>query len=80
MRASIHEVIRTFGPDVRDARLENKKPSIWELQVMLKRIFLIGAVLGIALAHGVVLYKIDVGARSNDVQTVMASRSHRALW
>jgi hypothetical protein len=24
MRASIHEVIRAFEPDVRDARLENK--------------------------------------------------------
>jgi hypothetical protein len=47
---------------------------------MLKRIFLIGAAIGIVLAHGVVLYKIDVGARSSDVKTVMASRSHRALW
>ncbi len=52
----------------------------WEQQVMLKRIFLIGALVGIALAHGIVLYKIDVGARSNDVKTVMVSRSHRALW
>jgi hypothetical protein len=59
---------------------KTKKPSIWELQVMLKRIFLIGAAIGILLSHAVVLYKIDVGARSNDVKTVMASRSHRALW
>jgi hypothetical protein len=59
---------------------KTRKSSIWGQQVMLKRIFFIGAVVGIALAHGVVLYKIDVGARSNDAKTIMASRSHRALW
>jgi hypothetical protein len=46
---------------------------------MLTRIFLISAAVGIVLAHGVVLYKIDKGIRSNDV---MASRSqvHKAFW
>ena len=47
---------------------------------MLKRIFLISAIVGIVLAHGVVLYKIDTGLRSNDLKPVMASRSHRAFW
>jgi hypothetical protein len=47
---------------------------------MLKHIFLIGALGGIVLAHGIVLYKIDTGLRSNDLKPVMASRSHRALW
>jgi hypothetical protein len=47
---------------------------------MLNRIFLIGAIVGIALAHGIVLYKIDTGIRSSDIKPVMASRSHRAFW
>jgi hypothetical protein len=65
-------VMRTWNTDF----------SFWEQQGMLKRIFLVGAVVGIALAHGIVLYKIDVGARShtNDVKTVMVSRTRRALW
>ena len=49
-------------------------------EVMLNRLFLIGAIIGIALAHGIVLYKIDKGARSSDASQVMASRSHRAFW
>jgi hypothetical protein len=47
---------------------------------MLKRIFLLGVVAGIVLAHGVVLYKIDSGVRSSDVTPMMAARSHRAFW
>jgi hypothetical protein len=47
---------------------------------MLKRIFLMGAIASIALAHGVVLYKIDSGARSSDVKPMMAARTHRAFW
>ena len=47
---------------------------------MLKRIFLTGAIAGIALAHGVVLYKIDTGVRSSGMTPVMAARSHRAFW
>jgi len=47
---------------------------------MFKRIVLIGAIAGIALAHGVVLYKIDTGVRSSDVTPVMASRLHKAFW
>ena len=47
---------------------------------MLNRIFLIGALAGILLAHGVVLYKIDSGVRASDVKPVMASRSHKAYW
>jgi hypothetical protein len=62
---------------VRNARTEL---SIREQRVMLNRIFLIGAIVGIALAHGIVLYKIDTGIRSSDVKPVMASRSHRAFW
>jgi hypothetical protein len=46
----------------------------------LSRILLIGAIAGIVLAHGIVLYKIDSGVRSSDVKQVMASRSHRAFW
>jgi hypothetical protein len=47
---------------------------------MLNRIFLIGAFVGIALAHGVVLYKIDAGVRSSAVTPVMAARAHKAFW
>lgn len=53
---------------------------ILEQQVILKNIVLIGAIAGIALAHGVVLYKIDSGFRSSDVKPVMVSRSHRAAY
>ena len=53
---------------------------ILEQQVILKSIVLIGAIAGIALAHGVVLYKIDSGVRSSDVKPVMVSRSHRAAY
>jgi hypothetical protein len=64
---------------MRDA-CANKVIYILELQVMLNRIVLIGAIAGIALAHGVVLYKIDSGVRSSDVKPVIASRSHRAAY
>jgi hypothetical protein len=47
---------------------------------MLKRIFLMGAIVGIALAHGAVLYKIDTGVRASDIRPVMASRLHKAFW
>ena len=47
---------------------------------MLKRIFLLGAVAGIALAHGVIFYKIDAGVRASGVKPMMAARSHRAFW
>jgi hypothetical protein len=42
--------------------------------------FFIGVIAGIALAHGVVLYKIDTGVRSSDVRPMMAARTHRAFW
>jgi hypothetical protein len=48
--------------------------------LMLKRIFLACAIVGIALAHGVILYKIDTGIRSNNVTPVAASRSQMAFW
>jgi hypothetical protein len=47
---------------------------------MLKRIFLLGAIAGIALAHGVIFYKIDSGVRSSGVKPMIAARSHRAFW
>ena len=47
---------------------------------MLKRIFLLGAIAGIALAHGVIFYKIDTGVRSSGVTPTLAVRSHRAFW
>ena len=37
-----------------------------EERVVLKRILLIVAIVGIAVAHGAVLYKIDTGVRSAD--------------
>jgi hypothetical protein len=73
MGASINQI----ASPVRCPRVEL---SIREQRVMLNRIFLIGALVGILLAHGVVLYKIDSGVRSSDVKPVMASRSHRAFW
>jgi hypothetical protein len=47
---------------------------------MLKSMALTGALVGIALAHGLVLYKIDAGLRSNGLTPTMASRSHKAFW
>ena len=54
--------------------------SIPEERVVLNRILLIGAIAGIALAHGVVLYKIDRGVRSADTNQVLASGSRRAAY
>jgi len=42
-------------------------------------IFFIAAI-GIVLAHGFVLYKIDTGLRSNELTPVVASRSHQNFW
>ena len=47
---------------------------------MLKRILLIAAIVGIAVAHGVVLYKIDTGVRSADAKQEMASGTRRAAY
>ena len=47
---------------------------------MLNRLLLIGVMVGLALAHGVVLYKIDAGVRSADANQVMASRTRRAAY
>ncbi|MES2192998.1 MAG: hypothetical protein V4517_01160 [Pseudomonadota bacterium] len=47
---------------------------------MLKRILLIGAIVGIAMAHGIVLYKIDTGVRSADAKQEMASGTRRAAY
>jgi hypothetical protein len=71
MRASISQV----ASPVRNARAEL---SVWT--VMLNRLFLIGVIASILLAHGIVLYKIDAGVRSSDVTPVMASRARRAFW
>jgi hypothetical protein len=46
----------------------------------LGHILLIAAIAGIALAHGTVLYKIDVGAHSIEKAAATASRSHRGFW
>ncbi len=54
--------------------------SIPKERVVLKRIFLIGAIVGIAVAHGVVLYKIDTGVRSADTKQEMASGTRRAAY
>ena len=78
MQASINEFVTIPEPIVR--RAPGTKLSIRKPEVMLNRLFLIGAIAGIALAHGIVLYKIDKGARSSDAAQVMASRSHRAFW
>jgi hypothetical protein len=78
MRASVSEVMPIPELSVRRAR--GSQLSIRKQEVMLNRLFLIGIIIGIALAHGVVLYKIDTGARSDDARQVMASRSHRAFW
>jgi hypothetical protein len=47
---------------------------------MLKRIFLASVVVGVALAHGIVLYKIDSGVRSADLTPTTAAASHKAFW
>jgi hypothetical protein len=73
MRASITQVVTP----VRNARAEL---SVREPRLMLNRIFLIGAFVGIVLAHGIVLYKIDAGVRAGNVTPVMAARTHRAFW
>jgi len=76
---SVKEFVRLFEASVRNARLEMIF-SIWEQQVRLSRIFLIGTIAGIVLAHGIVLYKIDTGVRSSGVKPVAAARSHIAFW
>jgi hypothetical protein len=76
---SVKEFVRLFEASVRNARLAMTF-SIWEQQVRLRRILLIGAIVGIALAHGIVLYKIDTGVRSSGVKPVAAARSHIAFW
>ena len=52
--------------------------SIRTLTVMRDYIFFIAAI-GI-VAHGLVLYKIDTGLRSNELTPVVASRSHQNFW
>jgi hypothetical protein len=47
---------------------------------LLKRILLIATIVGIAVAHGIVLYKIDTGVRSADINPVMASGTRRAAY
>ena len=47
---------------------------------MLKNIGLTGAIIGIALAHAIVLYRIDTGLRTDGVTPTMASRAHKAFW
>lgn len=47
---------------------------------MLNRMALAGALIGIVLAHGIVLYRIDAGLRSNGLTPTVASRSHKAFW
>ena len=76
--AGVHQRVRENPRAARSARA--LELSIRKPEVMLNRLFLIGAIAGIALAHGIVLYKIDKGARSSDAAQVMASRSHRAFW
>jgi hypothetical protein len=73
VRASISQVASS-------ARNARAKLSIRIRKVMLNRLFLIGVIASIVLAHGIVLYKIDAGVRSSDVTPVMASRARRAFW
>lgn len=65
---------------LRYPRMEEPAFDFGAENIMMKRIFLLGTIVGIALAHGVVLYKIDTGVRSSDVKPVMAARSHKAFW
>jgi len=55
-------------------------PSFLEQKVMLRRMFFVGIIASLALAHGVVLYKIDSGFRSSDAEPIMVARTHRAYW
>jgi hypothetical protein len=54
--------------------------SIRERHVKLYHILLIGAIAGMTLVHGIVLFKIDAGVRSGDATTTVASRSRKAYW
>ena len=54
--------------------------SILEERVVLNRILLISAIAAIALAHGVVLYKIDAVVRSADANQVMAPGTRSAAY
>ena len=54
--------------------------SIPEERVVLKRILLIGIIVGIAVAHGAVFYKIDTGVRSADANQETTSGTHRAAY
>ncbi|MFH1342432.1 MAG: hypothetical protein ABIL01_14715 [Pseudomonadota bacterium] len=54
--------------------------SVLEERVVLRRILLIGAIVGIAVAHGVVFYKIDSGVRSAGSSLETASGSRRAAY
>jgi hypothetical protein len=47
---------------------------------VLFRVFLIGAVAGIVLAQGLILYKIDTGLRTSGLTPSEAARTHRAFW
>ena len=78
MRASVNEVVRVAKSLFWLALEENS--STRKQEVMLNRLFLIGAIFGIVLGHGIILYKIDKGARSADASQIMASRSRRAFW
>jgi hypothetical protein len=59
--------------------VETRLPFLESL-IVLKRMVLMGALTGIALAHGLVLYKIDTGLRSHGLTPTMASRSHKTFW
>lgn len=54
--------------------------SIQEDRVVLKRILLIGAIVGILVSHGVVFYKIDTGVRLADANHQTPSGSRRAAY
>lgn len=54
--------------------------SIPKERIVLNRILLISAIAGIALAHGVVLYKIDTGVRSAGANQVMTPGTRRAAY
>ena len=53
---------------------------LFKERVVLNRILLISAIVGIILAHGVVLYKIDTGVRAAGASQVMPSGSRRAAY
>jgi hypothetical protein len=54
--------------------------SVSEERLVLNRMLLISAIAAIALAHGVVFYKIDKGVHAAMANQVTASRSHRAAY